>query len=242
MPRRSLSLTRSLRPASRRGALAAIAVATLTLAGCQSGSDGFSDGTTNDEAPDVSMVRSLMEGLGAVDAKTNKKIEYTPRAPLAMPTTVDNLPPPEEKEVVANWPEANDAEFKKIQDVYRDKNPDRLEDAGRSNAVQSRGIKQLANGGSDRNIAAEIKQENRLESGRLKPSELNQRVGITKQDTAVLDANGQPVRRYLIEPPTEYSKPSDAAPMRAPEKMEQDKPRLSTTEQLMDGKSARTLK
>jgi hypothetical protein len=30
--------------------------------------------------------------------------------------------------------------------------------------------------------------------------------------------------------------------MRAPEKMEQDKPRLSTTEQLMDGKSARTLK
>ena len=74
----------------------------VSIVACQSGSDGFSDGSTNDEAPDVAMVRSLMEGLGAVDAKTDKKIEYTPRAPLAMPSKVDTLPPPEEREVVAS--------------------------------------------------------------------------------------------------------------------------------------------
>ncbi|MAA96843.1 MAG: hypothetical protein CMN87_14175 [Stappia sp.] len=242
MPRRLSFLTRSSRPGTRRGLLAAAAVGALALGGCQSGSDGFSDGSTNDEAPDVAMVRSLMEGLGAVDAKTDKKIEYTPRAPLAMPSKVDTLPPPEEREVVANWPEANDGDLKKIQDIYRNKNPDQLEDAGPSSPLQSRGIKQLASGGANRNISEEIRKENRLEDARLKPNELGQRVGVAKADTRVVDENGNPVRRYLIEPPTAYSKPSPDAPMRAPEKVEQDQPRISTTEQLMDGKSARTLR
>lgn len=225
----------------RKGGRIAVIAAALALGACQSGSDGFNDGTSSDEAPDVAMVRSLMEGLGAVDAKTQKKIEYTPRAPLAMPTSVDTLPPPEEREVVANWPEGNDAELKRIQEIYRDTNPDRLEDAGPSTPLQSRGIKQLASTGADRDIAEELRLENRLEDARLKPNELNQRVGVAKTETAFVDANGEPVRRYLIEPPTDYSRPSPDAPMRAPDKVKQA-PTVSTMEQLMDGKSARTIR
>lgn len=241
MPRRLSFLTRPSRPGSRRSLLAVAAVGALALGGCQSGSDGFNDGSTNDEAPDVAMVRSLMEGLGAVDAKTNKKIEYTPRAPLAMPSKVDTLPPPEEREVVANWPETNDADLKKIQEIYRDKNPDKLEDAGPSSPLQSRGIKQFASDGSDRDIAEEIRQENMLKNARTMPADLDKRVGVAKVDTRVVDANGEPVRRYLIEPPTAYSRPSPDAPMRAPEKVEQRRA-ADTTEQLMDGRSARTLR
>ena len=48
--------------------------------------------------------------------------------------------------------------------------------------------------------------------------------------------------RCLRRCPEEGDDAVPDAPMRAPEKVEQDQPRISTTEQLMDGKSARTLR
>ncbi len=90
------------------------------LAGCQHGADGFNDGSSNDEAPDVAMVRKLMEGLGAVDARSEQKIEYAPRAPLAMPTKMTDLPQPEEKKEIANWPEQGETDLQRIQQAYRE--------------------------------------------------------------------------------------------------------------------------
>lgn len=227
-------------PLARRGRLALVVAGTLALAGCQHGADGFNDGSSTDEAPDVAMVRSLMEGLGAVDAKSEAKIDYKPRAPLAMPASMDALPQPEDEKVVANWPEKNDAQLKQIQEIYRD-NRD-IDKKGRSDIYQSRGIKELASGGPDRNIQAEIRQEAKLEDARMKPSELNQRVGVAQEQTGIFDANGEPVRRYLIEPPTEYSKPSPDAPMAEPTRTAQQPPIKSDIEQIMDGRSARTLR
>ncbi|WP_428699761.1 hypothetical protein [Stappia sp.] len=226
-------------PIPRRGRLALVVAGALVLAGCQHGADGFNDGSSSDEAPDVAMVRSLMEGLGAVDAKTEAKIEYKPRAPLAMPASMDSLPQPEEEKVVANWPEQDDAQLKKIQDIYRDKAD--IDKQGRSNIYQSRGIKELAGNGANRDIQAEIRQEEKLDDARMKPNELNQRVGVAKEQTGIFDANGEPVRRYLIEPPTEYSKPSPDAPMAEPTRTAQQ-PQKSDIELLMDGRSARTLR
>ncbi len=234
------SRTESHRKPTARLARLSLAVAgALTLVACQHGADGFNDGSKSDEAPDVAMVRALMEGLGAVDAKSQPKIDYKPRAPLAMPASLDTLPQPEDEKVVANWPEQNDDQLKKIQEIYRS-NAD-LDKEGRSNIYQSRGIKELAAGSSDRNVQAEIRQEQRLEDARLKPNELNQRVGVAKQDTAMFDASGKPVRRYLIEPPTEYSTPSADAPMAEPTRVEQ-RPVANDIELLMDGRSARTLR
>jgi hypothetical protein len=239
--RQKFSVSTPRRPRGRAGLLAVCASA-LLLAACQTGSDGFNDGTEADEAPDTAMIRSLMEGLGAVDARSEAKIEYTPRAPLAMPSKMDTLPPPEAPEVVANWPTQNEDDLKRIQEVYRNdgRGSSDLDGDGRSNARQSRGIQQLVSGGDGRNYAAERQNEDRLESGKMKPNELNQRVGVAETSAIPVDENGVPIRRYLIEPPTAYSTPSADAPMVAPEKVNRA-PEISTTEQIMDGRSARTI-
>jgi len=223
---------------SARSLLLATAAA-LVLAGCQHGADGFNDGRTSDEAPDVAMMRQLMEGLGAVDARTEQKIDYSPRAPLAMPTKMGDLPQPEEKKEIANWPEQGETDLQRIQQAYRDTSD--LDRQGRSTAQQSRGIKELATGGANRDIQQEIRTENRLESARMKPNELNQRVGVVRRDTAVLDENGAPVRRYLIDPPVAYSTPAGNAPMPKVGRVA-EQPRVSDIERVMDGQSARTLR
>ncbi|MCA1244640.1 hypothetical protein LC092_19515 [Stappia stellulata] len=239
--RQKFTVSASSRPHGRAGLLAVCASA-LLLAACQTGSDGFNDGTETKEAPDTAMIRSLMEGLGAVDAKSEAKIEYTPRAPLAMPSKMDTLPPPEAPEVVANWPTQNEDDLKRIQEVYRNdgRGSADLDGDGRSNTRQSRGIQQLVSGGDGRNFAAERQNEDRLESGKMKPNELNQRVGVAETTAIPVDENGVPVRRYLIEPPTAYSIPSADAPTVAPKTVNRA-PEISTTEQIMNGRSARTI-
>ncbi|QGZ36242.1 hypothetical protein [Stappia indica] len=239
MSRRPLTAT-TLRHAGRRGrALLLASAAALVLAGCQHGADGFNDGSSNDEAPDVAMVRKLMEGLGAVDARSEQKIEYAPRAPLAMPTKMTELPQPEEKKEIANWPEQGETDLQRIQQAYRDTRD--IDRQGRSDIYQSRGIKELATGGQNRDIQQEIQLENRLEDARMKPNELNQRVGVARKETAVLDENGNPVRRYLIEPPVAYSTPAAGAPLPQVGKVD-DQPKVSDMERLMSGQSARTLR
>ncbi|SDT91446.1 hypothetical protein [Stappia sp. ES.058] len=239
--RQKVSVSAPKRLRSRASVLAVCASA-LLLAACQTGSDGFNDGTEADEAPDTAMIRGLMEGLGAVDAKSEAKIEYTPRAPLAMPGKLDALPPPEESQQVANWPTQNDQGLKRIQEVYRNdgRGSSDLDGDGRSNARQSRGIQQLVSGGDGRDYAAERQNEDRLESGKMKPNELNQRVGVAETSAIPVDDNGVPIRRYLIEPPTAYSTPSADAPMAAPKTVDRA-PEISTTEQIMNGRSARTI-
>ena len=74
----------------------------------------------------------------------------------------------------------------------------------------------------------------------MKPNELNQRVGVAETAAIPVDENGVPIRRYLIEPPTEYSTPSADAPVAAPERVNRA-PEISTTEQIMNGRSARTI-
>lgn len=244
MPRRiTRPLANRFRGLTRLRALACVSASALLLAGCQTGSDGFTDGTTNDEAPDVAMVRSFMEGLGAVDGKTEKKIEYKPRAPLAMPTKMDTLPPPENPDVIANWPETNDAELKRVQQAYANdgRGSGHLDGAGRSSPQQARGLPSLAKDSSSRNVQQEIKLEDRLENGRMTPAELRtQKVG-TVDTSNLMGADGQPVRRYLIEPPTEYSTPAADAPMAAPKRVDRQ-PEVSDMEKVMNGQSARTLK
>ncbi|WP_349359609.1 hypothetical protein [Stappia sp.] len=231
------------RPSRRTtGPVLAAVFGALLLAGCQTGSDGFNDGSDIDEAPDAALVRGLMEGLGAVDGRSEAKIEYKPRAPLAMPARADALPPPEEPETVANWPASNkDAEIARIQEVYRNtgRGSAELDGDGRSTTVQSRGIQQLATSGRERDIQNEIRNENRLENGRMNPADLNKRVGAAKTASA-FTADGTPVRRYLIEPPVEFSTPSADAPIVAPDRVDR-RPEISATEQIMNGRSARTV-
>lgn len=185
------------------------------LGACSTGSDGFSDGEIK-EAPDKALVRSILGGLGAVD-QSEKPIEYLPRAPLAMPANLDgDLPQPEQAQTAANWPEKDETELKKIQAIYAS-SPlpgDRL------TPEQLRGLPELAS--ASRDPAEERKQANEADGERLPVEELTKKRKLKKADTASLfGPDGQPIRRYLIEPPIAYSTPVGDAPLVAPEKVQE---------------------
>ncbi|MBA5779010.1 hypothetical protein H2509_17925 [Stappia sp. F7233] len=192
-----------------------VAVLAGFLGACSTGSDGYNDGTVV-EAPDKALVRSILGGLGAVDP-SEKPIEYAPRAPLAMPTNLHaDLPPPEKAETAANWPQASDAELQKLREAYATSPLT----GNRLTPEQLRGLPQLASS-NERDLVAERKAQDEIDGKRLSPDELTKKRTLTKVDTSkLLDANGQPIRRYLIEPPVEYSTPAGDAPLVAPEKNE----------------------
>ncbi len=75
----------------------------------------------------------------------------------------------------------------------------------------------------------------------MKPNELNQRVGVARKETAVLDENGNPVRRYLIEPrsPIRPRPPARLCHRSARSTTSRKSPTWSA---LMSGQSARTLR
>lgn len=192
-----------------------VAVLAGFLGACSTGADGYNDGTVA-EAPDTALVKSILGGLGAVDP-SEKPIQYAPRAPLAMPTKLDgDLPPPESAETASNWPQADDAELQRVRAAYASSPLP----GHRLTPEQLRGFPQLAST-SARDAELEKKAQEELDGKRLSPDELTKKRTITKADTAKLfDASGQPVRRYLIEPPVEYSTPAGNAPLVAPEKEE----------------------
>ncbi|WP_417685524.1 hypothetical protein [Roseibium sp.] len=182
-------------------------LAGAVLAGCQA-----ADGTS--QAPDTALVASLMSGLGAVDPNA-KPIDYKPRAPLAMPANKSALPAPETQVAGSQseaWPKKqNNKDLEEVRAIYASaggRHPERL------TPEQMRGINIQSN--RPRDIAAEKREQELAEGERMTNAELKaQSVSandLTKQANA-LTINSLPARRYLTDPPTEYSIPSADAPM-----------------------------
>jgi len=195
-------------------------LALVALAACQA-----ADGTT--QAPDKAMVSALMSGLGAVDPKA-KPIDYKPRAPLAMPAEPTALPKPETKVAgtdSADWPTADkDDDYEAVKALYAKKNiggSDGNENT-RLTPEQARGINIYST--KPRDPEAERRQAELDDGARLTPEEMRRQnaaaADLKKQATgSTQDTLAQ--RRYLIEPPSEYSTPAANAPM--PEIVESDR-------------------
>jgi len=175
------------------------------LAGCQA-----ADGTS--EAPDVAMVKGLMAGLGAVDPNA-EQIEYKPRAPLAMPANPKDLPPPETEVAAAdaNWPSQNKDDLAELKELYAGSGTMQREGL---TPEQMRGFR-VSSQGKQRDRAREIREQELIEGGRMTSVELQQNKGVSLQaaEESLFDANGNPKRRYLTEPPVAYSTPSPDAPL-----------------------------
>lgn len=185
------------------------------LAACQA-----ADGTT--VAPDTAMVNAIMGGLGAVDPN-EKKIQYKPRAPLAMPSEPTALPEPETNVAGTqseNWPKnRNNQTLEEVKAIYAAKNPRGGGDADENPVLtpeQMRGITVPTT--RKRDFETERRQAEIDEGDLLNLKELkqqNQTAKDTKKqaDASSVTAGAVPVRRYLTEPPSTYSTPSPDAPM-----------------------------
>ena len=197
----------------------------LGLSGCLSGQGGFYG--NGSDAPDVAAVKRLMAGIGAIDPET-KPIDYKPRAPLAVPPSTAALPDPEADvteaaNLPANWPRDKDAELLALQKSREATGTAALREADRGPGRLS--PEEIHSGQSLRSAAAPSAEEQqaRLEemkdnaNNRLTPTELRTLKLNKPQSTALFDANGKPVRKYLIEPPVEYSAPAESAPLALPE-------------------------
>ncbi|MTI43380.1 hypothetical protein JM93_02147 [Roseibium hamelinense] len=192
----------------------------IALGACQA-----ADGTS--QAPDTALVNSVMSGLGAVDPKA-KPIEYKPRAPLAMPSNPTALPSPETQVAgrsSENWPENEvNQDLEDIRALYAQGGRDRNAPL---TPEQMRGID--IRGAPTVQATAADARANRLITGeRMTNEELREQgnaANALQQENLVATQNQLPQRRYLTDPPTEYSVPSPNAPMPQVVEVKTERPR-----------------
>ncbi|WP_133192625.1 hypothetical protein [Labrenzia sp. 011] len=182
------------------------------LAACQA-----ADGTS--QAPDVAIVNSVMKGLGAVDPN-EKPIDYKPRAPLAMPSEPTKLPEPETNVAGVNsadWPKQREnQQLTEIQELYASSGKVGSMNSEPLSPEQMRGFKITGVTGQPRDVEAERRDAYISEGSKLTRAEQQEeweRLQKLKAQQAGLDQNGLATRKFLTEPPTDYSTPSPDAPM-----------------------------
>lgn len=171
--------------------LVAVAAAGVALAGCNSMTYGT--GTS----PAMQTVEDLTGIAGGI--KANKgEIDYSPRPKIVAPPVVAALPPPVDSQTVtaANWP--NDPDLLKAK-VKAD--AEARAAAGKADQIR------LPAG---KIVAAPAPGENALTKEQL--DEVRRQMAAAKGGMSV-DANGNPVRKYLTDPPVEYRQPDPNAPI-----------------------------
>jgi hypothetical protein len=172
--------------------LLAVAAAGVALAGCNSMTYGT--GTT----PAMQTVQDIT-GL-AVGGKADKDpIDYAPRPKIVAPPTIASLPPPESGDpsvTAANWP--NDPDLLKAK-VKAD--AEARAAAGKSDQIR------LPKGAF---VAAPAPGEHTLT--KEETAQVRAAMAAAKGGMSV-DANGNPTRKYLTDPPVEYRLPDPNAPI-----------------------------
>lgn len=183
-------------------ALPAVAV----LAGLAAACSGTTYGTG--VSPEQQTVSDLM-GIASLGASKTPPIDYRPRGNIVAPPNTTSLPTPGSGPSVAaveqdpNWPKDPDVEERERKEAkaasFGKPSPNFILPAGQT----SIGNAQLANNTYDAQRRAEGKQA---------WDELH------KAKRGSVDANGNPVRKYLTEPPVAYREPDPNAPMSDPPK------------------------
>ena len=196
---------RTVRASSLRPSVGLV-LGALVLAGCSASQ--FRDDDEQDLAPDTSIVKSIMTGMGAVDP-TRKAVSVEPRAPLAIPPDRTRLPPPEDGPKVA----AGGANFPvDPEDVRRDmiaagenREQSRTEGGRLSQEELQSGRIAGAGIGTQKTPIEDLERP-------MTPDKLASN-GFKAPDAVPKNADGTPKRRSLTEPPTTYRTPASTAPM-----------------------------
>jgi hypothetical protein len=176
----------------RASPLLLAALAAGALAGCNSMTYGT--GTS----PAMQTVQDLT-GLATGGAAKKDPIDYTPRPKIVAPPEITTLPPPASgTQAVAssNWPTDPDLLKAKVK-----------ADANAREAAGQEGDIRLPKG---KLVAAPAPGENYVSKEDL--AKIRQAMDATRGGVSV-DAMGNPVRKYLTDPPVEYRVPDPNAPV-----------------------------
>ena len=189
------------RSLSRLGGMTVMG-AGLMLAGCSGTTYGT--GTT----PGLQTVQDLV-GIAALSPAKREPIDYTPRPKVVLPPTVAALPPPGTADAAtpADWPHDPDAAVAKI----------RADTAAREASGAPTPQLKLPAGpppatGSNVMVSSHVQGDGpgtltADEQAKVKKLFADARGGVA------FDANGNPVRRYLTDPPPDYRVPDPTAPV-----------------------------
>lgn len=166
----------------------------LTVAGCQS---GMTYGTGR--SPGMQTVEDIV-GISMITNEQKEPIDYKPRPAIVAPPTVAVLPPPVDgtttATVAANWPVDPDVQSQQIRDeiARREAAGEPLPDFRLPAGAKPVAIEAITDRPMTREEIAEVRR----------------RFADARGAVAV-DEYGNPVRRYLTDPPTEYRTPDTEA-------------------------------
>ena len=185
------------REASRLGGMAALA-ATLVLAGCS----GTTYGTGT--SPGLQTVEDLA-GIASLSSAKKDPIDYQPRPKVVLPPEMAALPAPTTADstttVSADWPNDPDALRAKIRADAAAREASGAPTPEFKLPPGSTPTPALAN---SRDSDAPLTPE---EQAKVKKLFADARGGLA------VDANGNPIRRYLTDPPPDYRVPDPTAPV-----------------------------
>jgi len=190
--------------AARSLALAAVCSMPALVAGCSGVTYGTGTRTEMQTIQDVT-------GLLSLSGPEQPEIEKTPRGGIVAPPTTANLPPPVDPTTTASvdWPNDPD-EAARRRKAEEEAQP--LQPHASAGAVRDPGFRLPKKFFENQKQQEEAWDYSRgpnpnTQEGFKKLAEMKSERGGS------LDAEGNPVRRYLIEPPAEYRKPDPDAPV-----------------------------
>jgi hypothetical protein len=176
---------------------------------------------------------NIMTDLG-LQKKKDQHINYGERAPLVLPPTYDNLPPPEDSKGLtaanAQWPKDPDA-ARRAQELADEEIPDQFKRKYTENAAEEI----YAINRQERRVIGQPKGEDYVSSSArenqvLSPRELRAIKKAEKQDPNVFVK--EPERKRITDPPVGYRTPSANQPY-APGEVDADgKPKQSLLSKL----------
>jgi hypothetical protein len=187
----------------------------LSLAGCMGATYGTGTPTGMQTIEDIA-------GIAALSGGKKEKIDYSPRPKIVAPPETAQLPPPEDptqaEQLTSNWPQDPDVTAAKIKAAGEASG-----DAG----IYGRGFR-LPKGSvaeSREPIRPSVHEDDfRDEAMRSAsdPQSIRKNMAAAKGIVAV-DASGNPVRRYLTDPPNDYRIPDPTEPVAIPDKKKEKK-------------------
>lgn len=169
----------------------------LALAGCQS---GMTYGTG--KSPGAQTLEDIT-GIASITNAPKEPIDYKPRPNLVAPPTVAELPPPTDPSapvLAANWPVDPDVQRAQI----------KADIAAREEAGLPLPTFSLPKGSSQPTTTGSVDPSKPMTAEEIANV---RRAFAEARGTVAVDENGNPVRRYLTDPPNEYRAPDPESPV-----------------------------
>jgi hypothetical protein len=196
---------------SARRLLPSLALTALSigLAGCMGSGTTYGTGKN----PGTQTLEDLA-GIASLGAPKKEPIEYGVRAPLVPPPPGTPLPPPgSQPSAAANWPKDPDVEQKKFK-------------ADSQARAQAQAYGEQPFGANDPKFRVPAKKSDEPSPMLTDPNKRMDADAHTTPEQAAAskklfadargvptDENGQPIRQYLTDPPTEYRTPDPTGPV-----------------------------